>query len=70
MGGDVVTRPKPSRTRTTATVGVLAQQQLLAVAFGQPAGPRGLVEDLGQATETPHGLSELVEIEYGTKLGL
>jgi hypothetical protein len=29
-----------------------------------------MADDLGQATETPHGLSELVEIEYGTKLGL
>ena len=69
MGGDVVTRPKPSRTRTTATVGVLAHQPLVAVAFGQHAAPRGLDEDLGQATETPHRLFQF-EMNKATKLVL
>ena len=38
------------------------------VALCQHPAPRGRADDLGQATETPHGLFEL-EIEYGTELG-
>ena len=59
IGVDVLTRPNPGRTRTTDTVGVLAQQQPVAVALCQHPAPRGLADDFGQGTETPRSLFQL-----------
>ena len=50
-------------------VTVLAQQQPVAVALGQHPAPRELVDDLSQATDTPHSLFRF-EREKATKLVL
>jgi hypothetical protein len=66
---DLLTRPNPSRTRTTDTVVVWAPQQPVAVAFCQHPAPRGLVNDRSQATQTPHSLFQS-EMDKATKLVL